>query len=108
MQETIYEPLDYDVAVTTFLNDLWVETATIVAVHTTATPDEIKLAAMKLVTRPEYRQRATYKEHQRCIPDCDTKTKQQFNELRLAPCTSTHHSHATTHMPPLTGMRSMW
>jgi hypothetical protein len=100
--------------VTTFLNELWVETASIVAVHTTANIHEIMLAAMKLVTRPEYRQRATFKEHQRCVPDCDTKTKQQFNELRcvsvsVCVCVCGVSALLNNHLSqsPLTGMRSM-
>ena len=107
--ELIYEPLSFQVAVVEFLDELWMETSGIVAVHNGATVEEVTQAMLKLVMRPEYRQAPTFKHHQRCVPDCDTKTKAQFNEFmhEVSATSHSHHSHThTTHshhsQPPLT------
>jgi hypothetical protein len=73
------QPLSFQVAVRDFLDELWMETSGIVAVHNGATDEEITHAVLKLFMRPEHRQAPTCKEHQRCVPDCDTKTKEQVS-----------------------------
>jgi hypothetical protein len=52
--ETIISHLSYGSAVVEFLDELWIDTATIVAVADSATKQEIIEAMMQLVTRPPY------------------------------------------------------
>ena len=80
--ETIIHHLGYQTAVVDFLDELWVETATIVAVADGSTQEAVVAAMLRLVTRPPWNPGGpTYKRHQPCIPKCDTKSEQQFNEF---------------------------
>ena len=99
--EVIKGHLSYGCAVVQFLDELWVETATIVAVANGSSKKGVIDAMMNLVTRPPHNPGgewlgvhgcgcygevagcagATYKNYQPCIPKCDTKSEQQFNEF---------------------------
>ena len=80
--EEIIWHLAYQTSVVSFLDELWVESATIVAVANGSSVEGVLTSMMKLVTRPPYNPGGpTYKTYQECIPKCDTKSEQQFNEF---------------------------